>query len=1010
MDLSTLNAAQQQAVTHGNGPLLIVAGAGTGKTTVITQRIAWLILEQGLKLENVLALTFTDKAAQEMADRVSALLPYGYVDLWVSTFHAFCERLLKEHGLEIGLNTDFRLFNSTEQWRLVRRNFDRFSLDVYRPLGNPTKHIHALLKHFSRAKDEAITPDDYLTYAESLKLDRDSDAFIKRRDAADEVSDALRFTEIAQAYHVYQQLLHEENALDFGDLLTFTLRLFRERPAILERYRQQFSFVLVDEFQDTNWAQYELIKLLAQPKKNLTVVGDDDQSIYKFRGASISNILEFKKDFSDSAEVVLTENYRSKQAILDYSYRFIQLNNPNRLEYQLGNGQVGEKGHKLATPVSKQLTASREGVGRIELLAAETQDDEADLVADRIAALKQEQPDLTWGDFAVLVRANDHAEPIIEAFRRQGVPHQFYASKGLYRKDDVLDSLAYLRLLDNYHESASLYRVAQLPVFGIPTADLIEIGHEAKHHSSSLYDIFRRVSTFPNVSAAGRQGVDTILKLVTKHSEQARVKSALEIIMAFLTDSGLLKKFENPQNADEYEHTKTLLQFLKVVQDFQRGNPTPTVKAFVEDLTAQIEAGDEGSLAFDLEDSPDAVRIMTIHGAKGLEFSYVFVTQLVDKRFPTIERQEPIPLPDALVKEILPQGDIHVQEERRLFYVAATRARDGLFLTWAKDYGGVLKKKPSVFLYESGLLQLPLKETKTKRERSLPKAAIERSPQPLEPELRRVVDADNRFNFYKLHAYEFCPWRYRYQYVLKVPPKPSHQMSFGTSIHAALFELFKLLKYRAEHEQGSLFGAAAPEKKTLTDQDLVSEKELLDLYRKHWVGEWYETPQQMEEFRKKGEEALRRFYKDQQGHWPIPLKLEQEFAVKEGEYTLAGKIDRIDVLSAAGDKPTVEIIDYKTGQAAKKLFKQSERYQLFLYTLALEDPALFDLKVEKLTFSFVMDGTTESYEPKAPDLTSVKEWATRIIAKIKSGDFTATPSPQYCRRCDFRDICPYRAV
>lgn len=1005
VDLSSLNDAQRQAVTHGDGPLLIVAGAGTGKTTVITQRIAWLMTEQGLKTDQVLAVTFTDKAAQEMSDRVAELLPYGYVDVWISTFHALCERILKEHGLDIGLNTDFTLLNETEQWRLIRRNLDRFQLDHYRPLASPTKFIHALLKHFSRAKDEAVSPQDYLAFAHAQQLDRDSDTFVKKTDADDDTSSVAKFTEIAGAYQTYQQLLHESNALDFGDLITLTLKLFRERPAVLEHYRGQFRSLLVDEFQDTNWAQYELIKLLAAPRNNVTVVGDDDQSIYKFRGASISNILKFKADFPAAAQVVLTQNFRSRQAILDFAYRFIQLNNPNRLEYQLSTGAAQGP---LTTPISKKLTARRDGAGRVEVLEAPTQDDEADLVAESIVKLKAAQPDLSWGECAVLVRANDHAAAVLAAFKRKGIPHQFYASRGLYRKEEILDIVSYLKLLDNYHESGALYRVAQLPVFKLPTADLIELGHQAHKLSTSLFDVFRRAATVPAVSPEGKRGVETIIKLITRHTDDARHTSVMEIIMAFLSDSGLLKDYENPKDAVQYEKTKSVLRFLKLIQDFQRGHDAPTVKNFLEDFEAQREAGEQGSLGVDLDDSPDQVRVMTIHGAKGLEFSYVFVMHMVDKRFPTIERADPIPLPDALVKETLPEGDVHIQEERRLFYVASTRARDGLFFSRAEDYGGVQKKKPSVFLYEAGLLEPPAK-IKSAATRAFPAPVIERPAPPLDPVLKRVIDQDNSFSYHKLHSYEICPWKYRYQHVLKVPGKQSGNASFGTSIHNTLYEFFKLLKQRSEAEQGSLFKQAGPQRKTSTEKNLVSEKELLEIYEKKWEPYWYDSEQHMKDRKAQGREALKRFYQDHQGRWPIPLTLEQDFAVKEGQITLVGKIDRIDTIDPTGDKPTVEIVDYKTSEGKKKLFKQSDKYQLFLYSLAVEDPQLFNLKVQKLTFSFILSGETQTYEPQAPDLESAKSWALGIIEKIKTGHLAATPGV-VCRTCDFKDICPFRAA
>ncbi|MDO8581929.1 MAG: UvrD-helicase domain-containing protein, partial [bacterium] len=367
-----LNAEQQKAVTHGDGPLLIVAGAGTGKTTVVTERILWLIQEKKMKPEHILALTFTEKASGEMIERIDRALPYGYLTLWASTFHAFCQRMLEAHGLDIGIPNDFRLVNTTDAWLLVRKNLDRFHLDYYRPLGNPTKFIHALLQHFSRCKDEAIEPSAYVEYAKTVQLDMDnptSPPLDKGRKGG--VTEIARIQEIADAYHTYQQILLENSALDFGDLLLYTLRLFRDRPAILEKYRAQFQHVLVDEFQDTNWTQYELVKLLAAPRNNITVVSDDDQAIYRWRGASYNNVLVFARDFPTATKVSLVANYRSQQNILDCAYAFIQHNNPNRLEAQLSDGKTS------LGVVTKKLVANREGTATVEYLHGVTAFDEA---------------------------------------------------------------------------------------------------------------------------------------------------------------------------------------------------------------------------------------------------------------------------------------------------------------------------------------------------------------------------------------------------------------------------------------------------------------------------------------------------------------------------------------------------------------------------------------------------------------------------------------------------------
>ncbi|HQB51009.1 MAG TPA: UvrD-helicase domain-containing protein, partial [bacterium] len=266
--LAELNSAQRQAVEHGTGPLLIIAGAGTGKTTVLVNRLLHLIMSGQAKPEQILLTTFTDKAASEMEERADRLLPYGYTDLWIQTFHSLGERLLRQHGLDIGLPTDFKLLNDTGQWILLRKNLDLLQLKYYRPLGNETKFLRDLIKHFSHLKDENIEPADYLEYVEGLEVVSSDEA---------QVMEIERLKELAQAYQVYNQLLLDNSYLDFGDLIRYTLKLFRQRPNILAQYRQQFRFVLVDEFQDTNWAQYELIKLLSAPDNNLTVVGDDDQ-------------------------------------------------------------------------------------------------------------------------------------------------------------------------------------------------------------------------------------------------------------------------------------------------------------------------------------------------------------------------------------------------------------------------------------------------------------------------------------------------------------------------------------------------------------------------------------------------------------------------------------------------------------------------------------------------------------------------------------------------------------
>ncbi|MDR7559916.1 MAG: ATP-dependent helicase, partial [Armatimonadota bacterium] len=390
--LADLNDEQRRAVTHETGPLLIVAGAGTGKTQVITRRIAWLIATRRARPSEILALTFTDKAAAEMEERVDVLVPYGYTDVWISTFHAFGDRVLREHALALGLRPDFRVLTRAEQVVFLRQHLFDLPLDVYRPLGDPTRHLEALLTLFSRAKDEDVSPAEYRAFAERVA----ASAAAAPHDR--ELQDLARQQmELALAYQRYQELLAREGLVDFGDLITLTLRLFREHPAVLRAFRERFRYILVDEFQDTNYAQFQLVRLLADGgPQNITVVGDDDQSIYKFRGAAISNILTFLDTYPDATQVVLTTNYRSTQPILDAAYRLIQHNNPDRLEVR----------HRL----DKRLRAVRPGGTPPRHVHLDTLSSEADWVARQIAS-QVEAGTWRYRDVAILVRSNADADP-----------------------------------------------------------------------------------------------------------------------------------------------------------------------------------------------------------------------------------------------------------------------------------------------------------------------------------------------------------------------------------------------------------------------------------------------------------------------------------------------------------------------------------------------------------------------------------------------------------------------
>ena len=1028
-----LNSEQKQAVEHTGSPLLIIAGAGTGKTTVITQKIGWLVGQGLAKPDEILALTFTEKAAGEMAERVDLLLPYGYVDLWIMTFHSFAEKILQQHGLDIGLPTNFKLLNEFQQWALVKKNLDKFDLDYYRPLGNPTKFISALLQHFSRAKDEDISPAEYLKYAEELKENVDSmlsgGGVIKRgnpkskiqnpkqtlnsklqitnlTDAGGEISKEIaeqeiaRINEVANAYHVYQQLLLDNSALDFGDLINYTLRLFRERPLVLAKLQQQFKYILVDEFQDTNWAQYELIKLLTgcEAGTNLTVVGDDDQSIFRFRGASMSNILQFKQDYPNANEAVLTQNYRSTQDILDLAYEFIKLNNPNRLEVQLQSKQlIADSKQEL----SKKLLTNISGQGVIEVIQGKDLQDEVNLVVEKVLELKNKDQDASWNDFAILVRANNSAKEFVNALEIAGLPYVFLASKGLYSRSVIMDIIAYLNLLDNYHESTAMYRVLNISVFKFAHEEIISFLNLARKKAWSLYETIKYSANFSKDSVklsheGGASKIKILLNLVDKHTALVKAKKTSEIIFAFLGDSGYLKYLEVQEPLKAKETMRELNAFLKRVKEFEAEDEVGSVKNFLQELALELESGEEGSLAQDPEAGPEMIKILTVHAAKGLEFKYVFIVNMVDLRFPTTERKDPIELPDALVKEIIPEGDEHLEEERRLFYVAMTRAKLGLYFSWAPDYGGARKKKPSRFLVEAKLITHN-RERITPKVETLNFASLRNAPKTDVNRQKQIYEPPRFYSYTQLQSYDKCPHQYFRDHVLKIPKPGKHFFSFGQTMHLTLQKFFSLLMSSQNAVQSDLFGQVKSQDQLKNDLTLET---LLKLYEESWIDDWYEDKKQKEEYRRKGREIFREFFGKHAGNWPKVISTEQGFKLRIGGHLIYGKIDRVDDWGGAG----VQIVDYKTGQIKdENKISADQKYQLLLYQSAAAE--VIKKKPANLQFYYLENNSELNFLGEQKDIEKMREWVITTIQKIeqsiKTGYFPHSSDP--CRFCGKND-------
>ena len=878
-----LNKEQQDAIKFGNGPLLIIAGAGTGKTTVITERIKYLILSKKVKPSEILALTFTEKAAREMEERVDVAMPYGYTQMWIMTFHSFCDRVLRRDALHIGLDPRYKLMTEAEAIQLLRNNIFKLDLKYFRPLGNPTKFLSGMLQHFSRLQDEDVSPNDYAIWLKKQKT----------KNGVEKI-EIEKWQELASAYKAYDEIKIREGLADFGDLIVKTLKLFRDRPNVLKEYQKQFKYVLVDEFQDTNYAQNELTKLLAGKNGNINVVGDDDQSIYRFRGAAVSNIVQFRKNFPKAKVVVLTKNYRSTQEILDRSYDLIQFNNPDRLEV------VEKIDKKLRSQVAK------DGI-EINFIHSNRVENESDKIAKEILQLIAQEK-YSYKDFAILVRANNHSEPIMRALSRNGIPYQFLGPGRLFKQPEIVDLISYLKVLRDFTDSVAFYRLLSIDYLNIPGRDLAAMGKHARKYNLSLFESAEKIDDI-FVTKKTKETIQKLLGIVGKHLDMVKKETAGQLLYYFLEETGLLQKLLSPESVEAENKAKNISKFFDKLKTYEVDHEDATVPAVTDWLDLSMELG-ESPLATNEDWSEiNAVNILTVHSAKGLEFPVVFIVNLVSQRFPTSERREQIPIPEELIKEILPVGDFHLEEERRLFYVGMTRAKEKLVLTAADYYGeGKREKRLSPFIFESLGDKVVRSETTLTKVDQLSFLDF-KPPQTLDTKFQIPEFHIDYLSYSQIETFQTCPLHYKLRYVYKVPTPPSASQSFGTAMHATLKNFFEEVGNRTK----------------------PSEKLLYGLLEKNWVKEGYKSKSHEKEFFNKGKLYLAGFLKYGFNPKVLPIALEQPFTVPIGkDLKIGGRVDRVDDLGNG----EIEIVDYKTGATIPTQKDVDKNLQLSFYALA----------------------------------------------------------------------------
>ena len=609
-----LNPQQYQAVCHYEGPLLILAGAGSGKTRVLTHRIAYLIEEKGVLPYHIMAITFTNKAAQEMRERVDRIVEFGSESVWVSTFHSSCVRILRRFIDRIGYENNFTIYDTDDQKSVMKSVIKKLQLDtrMYKE--------RSLLSAVSSAKNEMISPEQF-----------EQDAGLewnKKR--------------IAQAYYEYQAELKKNNALDFDDLLVKTVELFQKCPDVLEYYQDKFRYLMVDEYQDTNTVQFKFISLLAARYRNLCVVGDDDQSIYKFRGANIGNILGFEEVFPDAKVIKLEQNYRSTQNILNAANEVIAHN-------------FGRK--------EKRLWTENEKGDKVDFRQFQNGFEEAEYVAGEISKMVR-FGEGHYGDVAVLYRTNAQSRLFEEKLLLANIPYKLVGGVNFYARREIKDLLAYLKTIDNAQDDLAVQRIINVPKRGIGATTIGKVMNHAAEQEINFYDALLEVQYIPGMSRSLAK-IESFTNFIQRLRAESEFYSVKELLEHIIEETGYVKELEAEDTDEARARIENIDEFISKIVTYEEENEEPTLSGFLQEvaLVADIDSVEDGS---------DYVLLMTLHSAKGLEFPYVYLAGMEDGVFPSY-------------MTITSDDHEELEEERRLCYVGITRAKKHLTMTSAQQ-------------------------------------------------------------------------------------------------------------------------------------------------------------------------------------------------------------------------------------------------------------------------------------------------------------------------------------
>jgi DNA helicase-2/ATP-dependent DNA helicase PcrA len=965
-----LNDAQRRAITHGEGPLLVIAGAGTGKTRVITERIRHLLQsDDSLSGENILGLTFTNKAAGEMKARVVRSTGERGKAVTLATFHAFCESLLKEASPER------LMIDKVDHWILLRRNLERLKLDKYRRLADPGQFLNDFVEFFSRCQDELVSSEDYQRYADALAAQLENERAALDEDTLKERTEGVALQqEIARAYRASEELLREKKRVSFGSLITGAVELLETNTEVRRTLQEKYRYILVDEFQDTNIAQLRLLELLAGPQKNIVAVGDNDQAIYRFRGASFGSFKLFLERFAgwregqDSTKfrVSLVENYRSTPNILRVATQVIAQNTVS------------------ADFPKKVLSANKEESEKVRIVELETEQDEARWIVNEL--LRLHAAGRKWRDFAILYRQHAHRDELVEELSRHKVP--FVISKlSILDHPLVKDVLAYLRLIATPFDDIASARVLAAPAWSLKPADLVRLAERARKGKKALYDMLQ----LPQGQLPFDSSHSSLGRLVDFFSEQRKTlrrRTAREIL------ADLIEWLEVAQRASPHDR-KYVTRLSEFAKEWESKSETRGLSEFVEYLDYYSQAG--GTISLEEDFPGDAVQLMTVHGAKGLEFPQVFLLRVNNKKFPATERPHVFEFPAALMKEGEPAEQFHIQEERRLFYVALTRAENRLTLTTLTEKKGKIPVFVEDMLMDPAIKRRDIHQMSPKFP-ELPITAKKDSPLagdsqlfPASSEPPKIFSriADWALEFHPptpepltlspsaVSGYRSCPQKFLFSRSWSLKEGPKAVLTFGSVMHTTIKRFVDQLRK----------GVKLPF------------TEVARIFETEWTSAGFEDDYQEKGYKQDGLEQLRAFHASMLEVPPKVLEQEKSFELPlENNVTIIGRMDQVNSLG----RKDVEIVDYKTGKPKKDADAKKD-LQLSLYALAAKE--IFEWNPVRLVFCYLQNNQTLVTTRDAKQLDEAQKIVLEAAADIRAGEFP--PKPGFiCRTCAYKPICP----